>query len=463
MRFKAPSYLYHGTTHTQLARMKDSGFQTSDDGLYVTDVEENAWGFAEEAYRPIQKEESVLVITFDRWKLMELGQLEQDIHDYGDGEEDLQEGQWIFHGSFGPAITNIVTSDGETINMNKDQLLREKLQREIDKIVDESIQNEGIMDFLRSAAAGASKVASGAWEKAKATMAQSTAKLQQLINTKLQQVEQLKTGLGPVVSMIQAAEKQTGEKLPPNPGIQSAQAMDGMAKAALAEVQQAQAEAKQAASAQPAATPAVPAAQQQQAVQEMARVLQETARYAEMHNKKTLILKEQDETLKEDLGLTAIVGLALGAMGGLPMLFKGLTWLANKLKLPKVAAAMHHAYETVHGWEAWGIDFLVPDRLSFFIYQNFWKRGLKASTAPLDFASYSKGAEGSKKKVETYIYKIILVYFFLNGLAGALHAGASLLGVAEASATVVKGVELAGAAAEIAASATSAMGLGAKP
>jgi hypothetical protein len=428
--------------------MKESGFRTSADGLYVTDVEENAWGFAEEAYNkePIHKEESVLVITFDRWKLMELGQLEQDIHDYGDGEEDLQEGQWIFHGSFGPAITNIVTNDGETLNMDKDQILREKLQCEIDKIVDESLRNEGIMDFLKTAAAGASKVASGVWNKAKATMAQSNAKLSQLINTKLQQIEQLKAGLGPVVGMIQAAEQQAGEKLPPNPAVQSAQAMDGMAKAALGEVQQAQAQAKQAAGAQPAVTPATPAA-----LQEMATVLQEVAKRADIHNKK--VLKEQRElTLSEDLGVSAVIGLTLGLMGGLPMLFKGLTWLAGKLKLPKVQAAMKHAYEVVHHAEAKVIDYIIPDRLSFIIYQGFWKRGLKASKAPLDFASYQKGAEGARKTVETYVYKAFLVYFFLNGLAGVLHAGASLLGAAEATATIVKGVELAGAAAEIAGS-----------
>jgi hypothetical protein len=344
--------------------------------------------------------------------------------------------------------------------MNKDQLLREKLQREIDKIVDESIQNEGIMDFLRSAAAGASKVASGAWEKAKATMAQSNAKLNQLINTKLQQIEQLKTGLGPVVSMIQAAEQQTGEKLPPNPALQQAQQMAGVAQGAMAEIQQAQQQAKTATppTSQPGGTPP-PSGAEQQAVQEMARVLQETAKKAEEHNKK--VLKEQRElTLSEDLGISAVIGLTLGLMGGLPMLFRGLTWLATKLKLPKVAAAMKHAYDVVHHAEEKVIDYIVPDRLSFFIYQGFQKRGLKASKTPLDFASYQQGKEGARKTVETYIYKAFLVYFFLNGLAGALHAGASLLGVAETSATIVKGIELAGAAAEMAA---SAVGVGAKP
>jgi hypothetical protein len=65
-------------------------------------------------------------------------------------------------------------------------------------------------------------------------------------------------------------------------------------------------------------------------------------------------------------------------------------------------------------------------------------------------------AQNIKQKVDSLMYKGLLMFFFFRGLTGVLHAGASLLGIAEGAATTVKGVELSSAAAEVAAIAKTA-------
>lgn len=159
------------------------------------------------------------------------------------------------------------------------------------------------------------------------------------------------------------------------------------------------------------------------------------------------------EPLNEDFGVTAAVGLGLAMMGGLPMLFKGLSKLAKVLKAEKAAELFQHCEHITHAFEQKTIDKLMPDKLAYLVYVGLWKRGIRLSKGKevlneLEF----KSDEGklAMKKCKGLIYKILLLYFAFNGITGALKAGVSLLGFVEGAATGVKGVELAAGAAELA-------------
>jgi hypothetical protein len=161
----------------------------------------------------------------------------------------------------------------------------------------------------------------------------------------------------------------------------------------------------------------------------------------------------EKERLNE-LGVTAVAGLGLAILGGLPMLFKGLHKLASVLKAERLAALFEKAEKVTHHFEQNVINTVVPDKLSFAIYKRMHKAGLKTSDKILSYEQY-KGSKSSKQ-INALIYKALLIYFAFNGIAGVLHAGASLLGFVEGAATAVKGVELANGAKELVALARSA-------
>lgn len=150
----------------------------------------------------------------------------------------------------------------------------------------------------------------------------------------------------------------------------------------------------------------------------------------------------KDQQISEGLTLTTIIGLTLGVIGGIPLVLSGLTRLAGALKLKKLAKALKSAHEVAHHIEQGVIDVLIPDRLSYVLYRRAWNGGFKASSDLLSYEDY-KGSSKARQKTESAMYSILLVYFAWHGLLGAMHYGASLLGSAEASATAIKGLEIA--------------------
>jgi hypothetical protein len=155
--------------------------------------------------------------------------------------------------------------------------------------------------------------------------------------------------------------------------------------------------------------------------------------------------------LNESLTAGTIMGVGLAIMGGLPMLFKGLHKLAKVLHAEKCSALFEKAYHVSHHFEEKAIDLVVPDKLAYFVYGVLWKRGLKLSKNHLELEDFKADKEHAKTKSQGLIYKAVLIYFAWSGLQGVLHAGASLLGFVEGTATTVKGIELARGATEVAA------------
>ena len=156
---------------------------------------------------------------------------------------------------------------------------------------------------------------------------------------------------------------------------------------------------------------------------------------------------ESNETLNEDFGASAVIGIGLAIMGGLPMLFKGLHKLALVLGAENAAQLFEKAEHITHAFEQKTIDFMVPDKLSYAFYVILAKQGLRLSKGDeqLSFEEFQVDADksGAMKKTQGLIYKILLIYFAINGIKGVLNAGASLLGFVEGTASGIKGVELA--------------------
>jgi len=166
------------------------------------------------------------------------------------------------------------------------------------------------------------------------------------------------------------------------------------------------------------------------------------------------------EVLLEDFGITAVVGVFLGIMGGLPMLFKGLHKLAKVLGADGAAHLFEKAEHVTHHFEQKVIDFAMPDRLAYAVYMGLWKLGvhLTKGDEPLNEIEV-KTDDGPKaiSQCKNLIFKTLLIYFAIQGITGALHAGASMLGFVEGAASTVKGIELAKGAAEISKLITSAV------
>lgn len=154
------------------------------------------------------------------------------------------------------------------------------------------------------------------------------------------------------------------------------------------------------------------------------------------------------ESLNEDFGITAAAGLTLGAFGGAHLLFKGLAKLAGYLKMTKTQELFMKWSHVLHHTEEKVLDRVVPDRLAFIFYKM--GRGVAAkflpfldlkTKPPIEFEAFKVDAK-LKMSVKQAMYKLLLSYLLVNGLAGAVNAGMSVLGVAEGAATTVKGIEV---------------------
>jgi hypothetical protein len=308
-----------------------------------------------------------------------------------------------------------------------DQFAPDNFQyEELQKVVDHMI-NESFSDMI----AKLKSFGGDAWEKVKSKFLQTTGTFKKASNTLSQKLQQLKSGIAPVIQIINQAQQESGEKLPVDQNMRIAAALPQHAQAAQSEIVSDRQEVEQAI--------------QSRNTQQTENYFRELGTLLEEHTPK--------EKLNEGLTPVTIVGFMLATMGGTVMLFRGFEKLAEKFGLEKTAKAFHSAYHVAHVVEEKVVDYTIPDRLSYLIYNKLWKRGFKLKTSPtaqksemLTFEEYHQNAYGSRQKVENLIYKIVLAYFLINGAVGMVKAGISLLGVAEGTATAIKAVEIATAA-----------------
>ena len=164
---------------------------------------------------------------------------------------------------------------------------------------------------------------------------------------------------------------------------------------------------------------------------------------------------ELDEAqLDESMGFTAVVGLILGVMGGIPLLLGALARATKWLGLDRAHTALSRAAHVAHEIESSAIDWAIPAELSHTVYTMLYSRGFRMHAVPgLSRVRHLEG-DGpltvdtwmSDREVqatfESGMYRIILVYFAFSGLMVLLHAPLSALFAAEATATGVKAVEI---------------------
>jgi hypothetical protein len=175
-----------------------------------------------------------------------------------------------------------------------------------------------------------------------------------------------------------------------------------------------------------------------------------------LNESKYVSTKTKQERLNEDFGIISGIGVGLALLGGIPMLFKGLHKLASVLGAHRTAELFGKAEKIAHHFERDVIDLVIPDKLSYFIYKhlktNFKHFSTLSKKKMLTLEEFQLNSDhsGAMRKIQTGIFKTVLIAFAMAGFVGALKAGASLLGAVEGGATTVKGVELAQGAKELA-------------
>jgi len=294
--------------------------------------------------------------------------------------------------------------------------------------------NEGLIDLIKKAAASLKQGASQGWEKVQGALRSSVANLTGIIAKKSPELAKLKPQLQFIMDIKNEAEAETGEKFPIDNTMQIAQNLSLKAREATQEVNALKG---QGASATNQSQPVAP---NQRGVQEafaieLTTIINETV--ADYSSDRAI------QPLNEVLGVTTVIGLVLGIMGGIPLLLKGLYKFTKYVGLEKLSGAIEHAYHVAHKIEAKGIDVMIPDRLSYAIYKKAWAKGFKTSKTFLEFPDYSANKQHAKQKVEGLIYKLLLVYFAAEGISGILHASSTALTAAEGAASTVKAIEIA--------------------
>jgi hypothetical protein len=174
-------------------------------------------------------------------------------------------------------------------------------------------------------------------------------------------------------------------------------------------------------------------------------------------------LKQQNK-LNESVGVVGVVGIALSVISLLSWIGKIIEWIGNVKWLnwttaAKFGHAMHHMFhdveEVIH-------DAVIPDKLSYAIYNYFWDKdsgktllkilGSKDKDVQKDLESGIKlsnqewitvGDSPLKKAINGMIFKIGLVTLLVPSILGALHSLGTIIGAIEAGASAVKGIEVA--------------------
>jgi hypothetical protein len=311
-----------------------------------------------------------------------------------------------------------------------------------EELVDRYLIEEGLWDDVKS---GAQKLSAYVTKQFKQVAAQWAKAIVQAVG----QLKEIPEPVKKVMQVIKAAMQQSGESFQLDQGLKTAQALGKLGKdAALSVVQQ-----------------------------DLEGPVHEKAKAAQVKGEgKYLpsiyaVLAEGDfkspakDSLNEALGVMTVAGLGLAVLGGLPMLFKGLHKLANVLGAHGAAEMFEKAEHVTHHFEQKTIDFVMPFKLAYLVYVGLWKMGIKLTKGDQPYNEIEIKAEEDGKKAiaqaKGLVYKVLLIYFAINGIQGVLHAGASLLGFVEGGATTIKGIELAKGAQEIAQLAKAGAGVAA--
>ena len=301
----------------------------------------------------------------------------------------------------------------------------------IDELVQQSI-NEGLWD---DAQVGAKKISAYVTKQFK-DVATSWAKA---IVKSLNSFDEIPEDAKKVMQVLKAAMKETGESFKMNKELIAAKQLGDLGSAGALAAVQSDLEGPVHEKAKQASTTS-----EGKYLPSLYSVLAEGAPKVTLRKKKKL---------NEDFGVTSAIGISLAVMGGLPLLFKGLHKLALKLGATKSAELFQKAEHVTHHFEQKAVDFAMPFKLAYSVYLGLWKLGIKLTTGeePLNEIEIKAEDEGKKAiaQCKGLVYKTLLIYFAFQGLAGALKAGASMLGFVEGTATTIKGIELARGAEEI--------------
>jgi hypothetical protein len=325
-------------------------------------------------------------------------------------------------------IENIIQEEIEVV-------VAEAIRREQDTSAVLAMVNEGFADVIKQAWEKTKGVASSAWEGIKNKFAQSTSMAKSVVANKLAELKAAFPQIKADFDQLRQIEASSGEKLGTNPAIMQAMKLPSLVKAATSEIQAAKGTAQQVAQQPPQQAPTAPLQAAQEAYMVgTANILTECVHTVQLHE----IKNPPDQQLNE-VGVIGVAGLALGALGGIPLILKGLHKLAGFLGMEKTAHALESAHEVMHHFEEKAIDYMVPDKLSFGYYQQMQKVFSK-NEQPIAFEEYR--TSDVRKKVEMRIYKVVLVFFLFHGVHAALEAGASLIGAAEGAASTIKAIEI---------------------
>jgi len=173
------------------------------------------------------------------------------------------------------------------------------------------------------------------------------------------------------------------------------------------------------------------------------------------------------------LGGFEIIGFILAAIGGVPLLLKGLYKLTGMLGFKGVSEKLEIAYEKAHHFEEAVVNIAIPDRALYAIYIAMQEEEKPDAVANLNLYTddpemkldgersmtleeFSKS--GIKKKYEKRAWAVLLLPWLISGLFSLGHMLHSIIGVMEGAATGVKAIEVGVAAAEPAAAIASEIG-----
>ena len=178
----------------------------------------------------------------------------------------------------------------------------------------------------------------------------------------------------------------------------------------------------------------------------------------------TLTRRRRQPINEVALGGFEIIGLALAALGGVPLVLKMIAKLAKLMKFDAVAAKLESAYKSAHHFEEKVIDIVIPDRAMYAVYVMFEERSSPDRVANLKLyqddpkvkldgdrsmtlEEFSKS--DVKKKYEKRVYALILLPWLISGLLSIEHMLHSWLGVLEGAATAEKSLFVGTRVAEI--------------
>lgn len=179
----------------------------------------------------------------------------------------------------------------------------------------------------------------------------------------------------------------------------------------------------------------------------------------------TEVLAQRRALNEVALGGFEVVGLILAALGGVPLVLKGMYKLANLMGLKGVSEKLKVAYEHAHHFEEKFIDVIIPDKAMYAIYVSFEESRDPDAVANLklyqdDPSSKLDGKRSMtldefkksdvRKKYEKRVYALILLPWLISGLTSLHHAFHNWIGAIEGAATAEKAIFVGSRAAETA-------------